>query len=518
MDALISDITYRDLQLHNYNVIQKLGEGIGGAVYLVERNGLQYAVKVYNYGYDPKKSNQFDDIRDIYYSMMAKHPYIVTYHEFFAGQKNFFLVMDIADMDLATYLKTKAISTNTKIKFIYQIGCALEYLRNGGIVHCDIKVDNILVKNENILLVDFGLAMEEEEIDAVCNPVSPNSPEVMQLEYHSYKLEPNLFLSNYFKLFDYDTMVKWNTNKRQNEVWIYGIISISIIYNIENILDENFLRENLEIFLSKIKYIDKDLKYSYFILIDLMAMYYMASMPIIDLIIDIFGKIDDELYPLLELICKTFLELNQSMRSHGYDDFLNNKFFVQRGYQVGGINNFVHYRNDDIILRSDVLNPTIIDTTTEWIISILNNNRFKAAPYTVLNTVDFFIQSVHKYTNSVDDIKLHAIACAYLILKISSRMPGLHDFSKLSHYNNKQIFDKILEVIIGERGYLKYESLCRALPNSGLMMQKAAKIMRNCENYKKLGGPSGAAIELIRAETDLERLHRIPRTSTLIDL
>ncbi|HEX5223428.1 MAG TPA: protein kinase [Verrucomicrobiae bacterium] len=88
------------------------------------------------------------------------HPNIVAVHEF--GQVNglpFFIMEYVDGLNLRQLERTKKLSAREALQIVPQICEALQFAHDEGIVHRDIKPDNILIdKKGRVKIADFGIA------------------------------------------------------------------------------------------------------------------------------------------------------------------------------------------------------------------------------------------------------------------------------------------------------------------------------------------------------------------------
>ena len=88
------------------------------------------------------------------------HPGIVTIHDFGRADGLYFFLMEFVDgVNLRQLLATSRVSTREALAIVPQICDALQFAHDQGIVHRDIKPDNILLdRRGRVKVADFGLA------------------------------------------------------------------------------------------------------------------------------------------------------------------------------------------------------------------------------------------------------------------------------------------------------------------------------------------------------------------------
>ncbi len=93
---------------------------------------------------------------------MLKHPNIVAMHQFStSGEKKYMVMEYVSGITLKRYLKAKGdpLSFEEVMSYTIQTLKALKVAHDGGIIHRDIKPQNIMVlRNGLIKVMDFGIA------------------------------------------------------------------------------------------------------------------------------------------------------------------------------------------------------------------------------------------------------------------------------------------------------------------------------------------------------------------------
>jgi len=120
---------------------------------------------------------------------ILRHPFIVNMQFAFQDRENLFLVMDYkSGGDLRFHLGHHKCFSEPQTKFF--VACilvALEYLHNNGILHRDVKPENLVLDNKGYVhLTDFGIARVWNPENARDTSGTPGymAPEVMCRQNH----------------------------------------------------------------------------------------------------------------------------------------------------------------------------------------------------------------------------------------------------------------------------------------------------------------------------------------------
>jgi serine/threonine protein kinase len=153
-----------DLVLNDrYRVIKILATGGMAYVYLGHDITLDrtVAIKILKHSLSRNKAFRDQFHQEARAAANLSHPNIVTIHDFgYDGQKLFIIMEYVPGLDLKTYLSRHAnLTLKNGLDLIIQACQGIGYAHRAGIIHCDIKPQNMLVTpDERLKVTDFGIA------------------------------------------------------------------------------------------------------------------------------------------------------------------------------------------------------------------------------------------------------------------------------------------------------------------------------------------------------------------------
>ena len=155
-----------------YQILARIGQGGMGKVYKVKHALLArtFALKIIS-----NQVAETDEARELFYrearfASAMSHPNITSVVDFGEDEKvGMFMVMELVEGEALNRLlfREKQLSSRKACEIVLQLAEALYYIHKQGVVHCDIKTENLLISEQDhdgkrsksvVKLLDFGLA------------------------------------------------------------------------------------------------------------------------------------------------------------------------------------------------------------------------------------------------------------------------------------------------------------------------------------------------------------------------
>jgi serine/threonine protein kinase len=158
----------QQLQDGEYTIEKELGEGGFGITYRARDNQGNYVViKTLNDAIQKRADFakfQQDFLNEAIKLAKCSHPHIVQIYEVIHENDLWCMVMEYIDgEDLGSLVENQGIlSESEALRYIQQIGSALTVVHDNGLLHRDIKPQNIMLRSgkSEAVLIDFGIARE----------------------------------------------------------------------------------------------------------------------------------------------------------------------------------------------------------------------------------------------------------------------------------------------------------------------------------------------------------------------
>jgi serine/threonine protein kinase len=197
-----------NMNLGAYQILSLLGVGGMGVVYKGRDQCLNRSVAIkvlpQDKVSDPDRKRRF--IQEAKAASALNHPNIITVYDIGSENSLDFIVMEhVAGKTLDQRTPRKGMKLNEALKLAVQIADALVKAHSAGIIHRDLKPSNVMVTDDGLKVLDFGLAKlaevqeAEKKERALCHPNREG-----RLSGHSYmspgRLERGLMAARHLQL------------------------------------------------------------------------------------------------------------------------------------------------------------------------------------------------------------------------------------------------------------------------------------------------------------------------------
>ncbi len=146
-----------------YQILKRLG--VGGMAYVLQARDLnlqrEVAIKVLREDLIGDPAFRVSFLQEARAAANLTHPHIVTIFDFGHDNGRYFMVMEyVRGADLKTLLRRRgALPLAEALDLMGQVCAGVGYAHRAGLVHCDLKPQNILVTSDGrAKITDFGIA------------------------------------------------------------------------------------------------------------------------------------------------------------------------------------------------------------------------------------------------------------------------------------------------------------------------------------------------------------------------
>src|SRR5205807_9645087 len=206
-----------------YKIVSLLGKGGMGEVYLAQdtRLGRQVALKrlAPRFTLDMESVRRFE--QEARAASALNHPNIITIYEIGHSSRLHFITTEFIDGETLRHdLKGARRSLDEALDLAIQVASALSAAHAAGIVHRDVKPENIMLRRDGIVKVlDFGLAK-------ITDPQSTTTgPEEVTLQHFS--TEPGLVLGT--SVYMSPEQARGLPLDARTDIWSLGVVLYEMV-------------------------------------------------------------------------------------------------------------------------------------------------------------------------------------------------------------------------------------------------------------------------------------------------
>ena len=168
-----------------YHLCGVAGRGGWGIIYRAKdmETGTDYALKMSREQLENRGLNALN--KELELVQRIHHPSVISYYDFGVYNRRPIIIMELLDLpSLYDYvMRGPKLSEDAKLTIIDHLCEAIIAIHQQGVIHCDLKPQNILIQDDlSIKIVDFGLARELDPNGAVVVNTISGTPHFMATE------------------------------------------------------------------------------------------------------------------------------------------------------------------------------------------------------------------------------------------------------------------------------------------------------------------------------------------------
>lgn len=181
---------------NRYRVIARIGQGAMGKVFQAEHvyTKQPVALKIIHPQYQQDEQYRVRFLREIELACRVRHPHAVQILDAGEAESNMlYMAMEYLDgQTLSNLLKQspQGLELDVALNIAHQIGLALGAIHGAGLVHRDLKPDNIMILSDDdpfskecmVKILDFGIARDLDALNSLTGKMMIGTPKFMSPE------------------------------------------------------------------------------------------------------------------------------------------------------------------------------------------------------------------------------------------------------------------------------------------------------------------------------------------------
>lgn len=146
-----------------YKLLRSVGKGGMASIYLATDQRLErsVAIKILNPSYSENSDFRTRFAQEAKAAANLIHPNLVAVYDFGEDGENVFIVMEyVPGTDLKKFLEEKQnLDVHTSLALMVQACAGVGYAHRAGLIHCDLKPQNLLITPDfQLKVTDFGIS------------------------------------------------------------------------------------------------------------------------------------------------------------------------------------------------------------------------------------------------------------------------------------------------------------------------------------------------------------------------
>jgi len=180
--SLLRKQPQRPRQVGQYKIEKLLGAGGMGEVYLAtDKMGRKVALKLLAARLIADQQHVARFLQEARAVLALNHPNIVTVYDIGEADGTYYIASELIEgKTLGDFLETGELELDAVLEISIQVTTALAAAHDKGIVHRDVKPENVMIRGDGyVKVLDFGIAKLTQDFDT---PVSTNAPTRPKIE------------------------------------------------------------------------------------------------------------------------------------------------------------------------------------------------------------------------------------------------------------------------------------------------------------------------------------------------